>query len=91
MKLDINEQNWARLLGEIVATKFVERMQRVADACNQQAGLVDGYRVGIQGDSGKTLQKHDLRMTVITATAEAIEDNARHNRLLANFHLAGGE
>lgn len=89
MPVRINLPAWKQMAKEIANNQLVERMQRVADACNEQAGLTDGYRVGIEGDD--TLTKHDERMTVITATAEAIVDNARTNRLVQNFHLAGGD
>lgn len=88
MPFKSNDAGWKQLAKEIIATEGVKRMQRVADACNE--GISDdGYKVGIEGDD--TLQKHDMRMTVITTTAEAIIDNGRNGTLIKNFHLAGGE
>lgn len=89
MPFTINEKAFEEL-GRQMGAELGTRMKRVADACNEQAGLEDGYRLGDEGD-GPQLEKHDLRMTVITATAEAMVDNAKTNRLVANFHLAGGE
>lgn len=83
-----NETGWNKLAKEIVNTEGVKRMERVADACNEELGE-DGFKVGVEGDD--TLQKHDRRMTVITATAAAIKHNAKHNTLIRNFFRAGGE
>jgi hypothetical protein len=92
MPFKINEEGWKEMAREIVNKHIVPRMERVADACNEQDGLTeeDGYRVGTEG-SGEQLQKHDERATVITATAAAMRQNAKNNTLVKNFHLAGGE
>jgi hypothetical protein len=90
MPLEINEQGWKELAEVIVDGELTRRAQAIADACNQQAGLTDGYRIGTEGD-GPQLTKHDQRITVIAATAEAIVDNAKNNRLVQNFNLAGGQ
>lgn len=84
-----NEEGWDELVKQIVRTEVTLRMKQVADACNEQADLAFGYMVGIEGDD--ILQKHDYRMTVITATGAAMDDNARNNTLLKNFHLAWGD
>lgn len=89
MPINVNQPAWDEMVKRIAEDELVKRMQRVADACNAQAGLENGYRVGIEGDD--TLEKHDRRMTVITATAEAIAAEHKHNFLIQNFHLAGGE
>ncbi|MUL44469.1 hypothetical protein FZI85_17240 [Mycobacterium sp. CBMA293] len=63
-------------------------MQRVADAANSHLKKGPGYKVSVEGDD--PLKKHDYRATVITATPEAMNDNAKHNRLVAEFHQAEG-
>ena len=73
---------------QVIDTEGVARMQRVADACNAAAGLEDGYRVSIEGDD--PLDKRDYRATVITATAEAIMADGKHDYLLKNFGVAEG-
>ncbi len=46
---------------------------------------------GTYGQEGaKLLKHHDYRATVITATNSAKYDNAQHNRLVNNLHLAEG-
>jgi hypothetical protein len=83
---------WQVMLAGIVNTEGHRRMTRVADACNEEAGLGDdGYKVGVEGNPSKTLKEDDFRATVITSTTAAIHDNAVNNRLVQNFHLAGGE
>jgi hypothetical protein len=87
----LDEDALNALIIEIVDTECVPRMQRVADACN--AGITlgpnqKGYMVSTEGD--KPLTKHSYRATCITAGTEAILDNAAHNTLVRNFHVAGG-
>lgn len=83
----INKKRLSALIAKAVDTEGVARMQRVADACN--AGIdTDGYKVSTEGD--KPLSKHSYRATVITADAEAMRDNLRHNTLIHNLYLAGG-
>lgn len=89
VEFTINEAGWDELVSGIINTEGVRRMEAVAAACNAADGLVDGYRVGIEGD-GEQLQKHDQRMTVITATAEAQVANAKNNTLERHLPLAGG-
>lgn len=76
------------IVTEIIDTFGVPAMQKLADKCNADAGIEDGYRVSIEGD--KTLDKHDYRATVITATAEAITADRTHDYLLKNFGIVGG-
>lgn len=91
MALKFNKKNWNGIIRQIVDTEGVERMQRVADACNQglDTDEAPGYRVSTEGD--EPLSKNGYRATVITAEAESIVDNAKNNTLVKNFHLAGGE
>jgi len=86
-KVKWDPEAWDAIVKEVVSTKGVEAMTRVADASNASAGIDDGYRVSVDG--GKPLEKHDYRATVITATGEAMRDNAKNNTLVNNFHLAG--
>lgn len=88
MTLNLNRKQWNTIVAQVIATDGVARMKRVADACNTAAGT-DEYKLSVEGP-GPTLQQRDYRVTVITAGYEAIVDNALHNRLLSNFHLAGG-
>lgn len=81
-----SKKGWEQLAKDIVATEGVDRMKRVADACNDEAGITDGYRVSNEGS--EPLTPRDFHATVITATAEAIADNNKHNRLLGNFFRA---
>lgn len=87
MPIKLDEEAFKKLAEEIVQEHGVPRMKRVAEACNSQAGLEDDYRVSTEGE-GQHLNVKD-RATVITATAAAMDDNAKNNRLLQNFHLAG--
>lgn len=77
------------LIIQVVDETCVPAMGRVAAACN--AGIEThggkGYMVSTEGD--KPLTKHSYRATCITAGAAAILDNAAHNTLVHNFHLAG--
>lgn len=101
MPVTFNRKNWDQMVKEIVENECVPRMQNVADACNQQmadrggsdtdddSGYVfnePGYVVSVEG--GKPLESHDYRATVITATNQAMVDNAQNNSLLQNFYLA---
>ena len=49
-----------------------------------------GYRAGTEteGRTGWQLHKRNYRATVITATEAAMADNARHERLVNNLHVA---
>lgn len=83
----LNRKALNALTKEIIDTYGVERMQRVADACNSDAGLEDGFRVSVEGDD--PLDKRDYRATVITATAEAIHYDRKHDALLHHFGEVG--
>jgi hypothetical protein len=52
-----------------------------------------GYRAGTQTEDrvGWQLHKRFYRATVVTATEPAMADNARHNRLINNLHIAESE
>ena len=84
-----NEQGWAEIAKLFVQTEITRRMKAIADACNAADGLQDGYELGTEGD-GPQLQKRDFRQTVITATAPAIELNAKHGTLERHFHMVSG-
>lgn len=82
-----NKRAWNEIVKQIINTEGRRRMQRVADAANQ--GLdKPGYLVSDEG--GEPLNKRDYSATVITATAEAMRDNAKENTLVRQFHRAGG-
>ncbi len=87
-RLKFNRKNWSLLAKEVIETEGVERMERVADACNAYVDS-DGYMVSVEGEA--PLKKRSYRATVIAANGEAIHDNAAHNRLVNEFHLAGGD
>ena len=84
-----NLEGWQQIAKMVVETEITRRMKAVADAANAAANLPDGYRLGSEGP-GPHLEKGDFRQTVITATAEAMMDNAKNNTLERNFHLVGG-
>jgi hypothetical protein len=105
MALRWNEAGLDEMLSGIVHRVLEPRAKAIADACNEQSAAAGdhvgeyqgksttdeekrGYRAGTEG--GKPLEKHDYRATVITATYPAMADNARHNRMVENFHLAEG-
>lgn len=88
VELKFNADGWDEIVKEVINEVAVPRMKRVADASN--AGLDrPGYLVSTEGDN--PLQKRDYRATVITATEDAMYDNAKNDTLLKNFHLAGGD
>jgi len=87
-KITFNKAAWNALAKEVVETEGVRRMKRVADACNGNVEE-DGYKVSVEGD--EPLNKRDYRATVITSDYESMRDNAEHNRLVSEFHQAGGD
>ncbi|MGV0805807.1 hypothetical protein [Mycolicibacterium setense] len=86
-RIKFNAKGWDELAEQVIETEGVQRMQRVADAANSHLDR-EGYKVSVEG--GKPLQKRDYRATVITATADAMYDNQKNNRLVSEFHRAGG-
>jgi len=85
--LKFNKKAWDEIVKHVIDTEGVDRMKRVADAANGHIDS-DGYQVSTQGDD--PLDKRDYSATVITADAEAMADNAKHNTLVQEFHKAGG-
>lgn len=85
--MKVNKRRLNQLIAHMIDTAGVERMERVADACNAHIGT-DGYKVSTEGD--QPLTKRSYRATVITADAEAMRDNMKNNTLINNLHRAGG-
>lgn len=83
-----HDKGWDEVVDHVIENEGVPRMQRVADAANEHLDR-PGYKVSTEG--GKRLQKHSFRATVITATEDAMYDNQKNGRLIAEFHRAGGE
>lgn len=79
----VNRKALNAITKQVIDTVGVERMQKVADACNADLGEPDGYLVSIEGDD--PLDKRDYRATVITASAHAIRHDRKHDTLLRNF------
>jgi hypothetical protein len=88
-KIVFHREAWQDLAKEVVESDGVDRMQRVADAANAHLKKGPGYKVSVEGDN--PLDKRDFRATVITTTPEAMNDNRKHNRLVAELHRAEGE
>ncbi|AID58828.1 hypothetical protein PBI_GAIA_8 [Mycobacterium phage Gaia] len=80
----INSKKWSQIVKEVIDTTGVEFMQGVADRCNNHLENGKGYLVSVEGDD--PLNKRDYRATVITASKEAMRDNAKHDRLISEFH-----
>lgn len=87
MKLRFHKRGWDKVVKHVIDTEGVDRMRRVAEAANTSEGVIDGFRVSVDGD--QPLRKHDYRATVITATGEAMRANAQNNTLVNEFHRAG--
>lgn len=83
-----DKNGWDKVVQEVIENDAVPRLQRVADAANEHLDR-DGYKVSVEGRN--PLQKRDFRATVITATEDAMYDNQKNNRLVTEFHRAGGE
>lgn len=89
-KLEFEADGWDEIVKGVINTVGVERMTRVAEACNQSEGLGDGgFMASVEGS--RPLQKRDYRATVITVTEDAKRANAKNNTLVNNFYLAGGD
>ncbi|MCG7607089.1 hypothetical protein [Mycobacterium sp. CnD-18-1] len=86
--LKFNRKAFSEIAKRIIETEGVERMQRVADAANARIES-DGFMVSVEGDD--PLDKRDYRATVITANAEAMRADRKHDILLSEFSKAGGK
>ncbi len=86
-KITFHMDGWDAVAKQVVDSEGVDRMQRVADAANAHLDR-PGYKVSVEG--ARPLRKRDYRATVITATEDAKYDNAKNNRLVSEFHRAGG-
>ncbi|MCG7610345.1 hypothetical protein [Mycobacterium sp. CnD-18-1] len=87
-RIKFHSEGWDAIAQHVVETEGVDRMRRVADAGNSHLDR-EGYKVSVEGN--RKLQKRDYRATVITATDDAKYDNAKNNRLVSEFHRAGGQ
>jgi hypothetical protein len=92
VEVEWDESGWDDIAKEVILTSGVPRMQRVADACNA-ADITEGvgYQVSVEGIESKELGQRDYRVTVITATNQAMKHNAEENTLVKNFYLAAGD
>jgi hypothetical protein len=84
-----NAKEWNAIVKHVIETQAVPAMQVVADASNATLSGDQGYFVSTEGDD--PLTKRDYRAPVITATGDAMRDNAKNNTLVKNFYLAGAE
>ena len=82
-KFVLNRKAINMIVQEAIDNVAVPHMQDVADRCNEHIDS-DGYMVSVEGDD--PLDKRDYRATVITADAKAMIDNAKHHRLVNEFH-----
>jgi len=91
----LNRKAREEIVKQVIETDGVQRMDRVAKACDAEAGITgteaieSGFMVSIEGED--SLKKRDYRVTVIAANAQAIRHDRKHDTLLRNFHLAGGD
>ena len=86
----VNRKAYNEIAKQAIDTIGVPMMQKVADACNAELagrGKPEGYMVSVEGDD--PLDKRDYRATVITATADAIRHDRKHDSLLRNFGVVG--
>lgn len=87
-RIKFHGEGWDKVVEHVIETEGVPRMNRVADAANEHLDR-PGYKVSTEG--GKPLQRRSYRATVITATEDAMYDNAKNQRLISEFYRAGGE
>lgn len=104
MRIEFNMPGWNAVVHKVVDERLVPKALEVAEACNADlrvdergSGQIvaepasDEYVAGtVSIDGGDALTKADYRATVITRTRRAMRDNAIHNRLTRNFHIAEG-
>lgn len=86
--LVFHKEGWNEVVKHVIDTEGVDRMKRVADAANTHLDR-EGYKVSTEGED--PLERRDYSATVITATEDAMYDNAKHNRLINELPAAGGE
>lgn len=89
MPLKLRAKELDRIKADVLKTEGIKRMTRVRDACRSQSGC-DGYMLSVEGPNPLRYPMADKFVTVITADLESIIDNAEHQRLISNFHLAAG-
>lgn len=96
-KVTVNDKGVDKYIEQYLKTEGVERMRRVKDASNSDLMHETQGESGIRGDDyvlsvegRKRLRRKDM-VTVITASAAAMIDNAKNDTLIRNHHLAGGE
>jgi hypothetical protein len=105
---EFNRSGWRFVEMAAIEGWAVPTSEKIAEHCNEESAEAEhpgtyggkpttdaekrGYRAGLEGEPSKTLHQGRYRATVITTTVPAMADNARHNRLISNLHLAeGGE
>lgn len=79
----LNKQGFYNMRRDPAVVADLEaRGRRIAEACN--SGATNGARYEVGSRQGARNPQGRWRVTVITANAEAMADNARHHRLLRN-------
>ena len=102
--LKFNEYGWEYIEKQVVDNWCEPMAEKIAERCNEESSEAEhpgfyhgepttdeekrGYRAGTEGTPGKRLHHNEYRATVVTATYPAMADNARHNRLISNLHIA---
>ncbi|QGH76640.1 hypothetical protein PBI_QUASAR_11 [Gordonia phage Quasar] len=72
------------------APKLIHKIDQITGGIADRANLDEpGYKTSSQEGAARPQGRH--RGTVITATQEAIEDNANNNTLLKEFYRARGK
>lgn len=75
---------WNKIVKQVVDTQLEPAAVEIAAACN--SGLdEDGYMASVEGPRKDRLHRAAYRATVITATGEAMRDNARNDTLINNM------